>query len=88
MKYKKLKIALCLSMVGLGTLDASASRLFQYAPISPARFGLKDTVQTDSTELIQVAFRKVKKQNLMGEVQAINLAQLMEKTIQPIVSKT
>ena len=82
MKYKKLKIALCLSMVGLGTLDASASRLFQYksnAPISPTRFGLKDTLQTDTTELIQVAFRKVKKQNLMGEIQAINLAQVMEK---------
>ena len=82
MKYKKLKIALCLSMVGLSTLDASASRSFQYKNIAPDannRFTVQDSVHMDSTELIQVAFRKVKKQNVMGEIQAVNLAQLMKK---------
>src|SRR5699024_10121869 len=39
----------------------------------------QDSIAADSTELVQIAFRKVKKQDLMGDVQAVNLAQIMEK---------
>ncbi|TJZ53297.1 SusC/RagA family TonB-linked outer membrane protein [Sphingobacterium olei] len=81
MKYKKIKIALCVSMVGLSMLDSSAFRLFAHtnnmAP-NAALMQLQDSLMADST-LVQVAFRKVRKKDLMGEVQAIDFAKLLQK---------
>lgn len=83
MKYKKLRIAIYLSMMGITSLSTAASIIKNI----PKSIGYdnrpptltQDTVNADSTDLVQVAFRKVKKQNLMGEVQSVDIARLMDK---------
>lgn len=86
MKYKKLNIALCLGMMGLAANNLTAApSSTDYNLSVNAGFPQfdnqlqQDSIAADSTELVQIAFRKVKKQDLMGDVQAVNLAQIMEK---------
>lgn len=82
MKYKKLKIALCTSIVAVAILDPFTIRLFAHThnhiTLSSLR-QLIDTTSTDSTDLIQVAFRKVEKRDVMGEIQAVNINKMLEK---------
>jgi TonB-dependent SusC/RagA subfamily outer membrane receptor len=82
MKYKNIKIAICLSAVTFLGSQTSNAHLITHMPnhISFLHSGqLQDTSLSDSTDLIQVAFRKVKRQDLMGEVSAVNLNNLLNK---------
>ncbi len=82
MKYKNIKIAICLCAVTFLGSQTSNARLITHMPnhISFLHSGqLQDTSLSDSTELIQVAFRKVQRQDLMGEVSAVNLNNLLNK---------
>lgn len=85
MKYKKLNIALCLGMMGLAAFNLEAAPTSKDLLSTAAkvvaldRQVLQDTLAGDSTELVQVAFRKVERRDLMGDVQAVNLGQIMEK---------
>ena len=86
MKYKKLNRALCLITMGIAVFDLTAAPLSSVnllsTTINKERVNLllqQDTIASDSTELVQVAFRKVAKQNLMGAVQSVNLNKIMQK---------
>jgi TonB-linked SusC/RagA family outer membrane protein len=80
MKYKNIKIAMCFSIVTMGITASSGSYLFaQPNNISFSTSQHTDSLFTDSTELIQVAFRKVKRKDLMGEVNAVNLENLLNR---------
>lgn len=86
MKYNKLKIAVCLSMITVITINASGSSIANTATksftgIKKASNSIENQLTniTDTTDLVQVAFRKVQKKNLMGDAQSINVAQLMNK---------
>ena len=80
MKYKNLKQALCVGVVIIGTIVSPCPPLLaQQNHISFSSAQYTDSLFTDSTELIQVAFRKVKRQDLMGEVNAVNLNNLLNR---------
>jgi len=80
MKYKNLKLALCLGVVTVGSVVFPCTYLHaQQNHISFSSEQHKDSLFTDSTELIQVAFRKVKRKDLMGEVNAVNLNNLLNR---------
>ncbi|WP_282635521.1 SusC/RagA family TonB-linked outer membrane protein [Sphingobacterium thalpophilum] len=86
MKYKKLRIALCLGFTWMIVSEVTAATSFNPA-IGPYKNafnrlpapGQQDTIGSDSTALIQVAFRKVEKKDLMGNVQSIDIPQLLDK---------
>ena len=82
MKYNKLKIALCINMAVAGYLTISSTPLLAHSN-SLLSYNVfrqhTENLTTDSTELVQVAFRKVQKQDLMGEVNSVNLDKLLEK---------
>ncbi|QRY59858.1 SusC/RagA family TonB-linked outer membrane protein [Sphingobacterium siyangense] len=87
MKYKKLRIALCLGLSWIATAEGMAKEslnptIGQHKNIFPERstFVGPDSIGTDSTTLVQVAFRKVQKKDLMGNVQSINVPQLLDKS--------
>ncbi|MFA4977353.1 MAG: SusC/RagA family TonB-linked outer membrane protein, partial [Sphingobacterium sp.] len=87
MKYKKLRIALCLGLSWIATAEGMAKEslnptIRQHKNIFPERstFVGPDSIGTDSTTLVQVAFRKVQKKDLMGNVQSINVPQLLDKS--------
>src|SRR5690606_37643590 len=65
-KYTTRTIAAYLCIMGLSA-QAHAQQVAQ------------DSSVTDSGELVQVAFRKEKKQDLMGEVRSVNISKLMDK---------
>lgn len=65
-KYTTRTIAAYLCIMGLSA-QAHAQQVAQ------------DSSVTDSVELVQVAFRKEKKQDLMGEVRSVNISKLMDK---------
>ncbi|WP_324759635.1 SusC/RagA family TonB-linked outer membrane protein [Sphingobacterium thalpophilum] len=86
MKYKKLRIALCLGLsctIAHNTRAAASIELnaepykSQFTRISAS--GQQDTIGSDSTALVQVAFRKVPKKDLMGNVQVMDIPQLLDK---------
>ncbi len=80
MKYKNLKLALCLGVLTVGAVVSPCTYLHaQQNHISLSSAHYTDSLYTDSTELIQVAFRKVKRQDLMGEVNAVNLNNLLNR---------
>src|SRR5690606_11464227 len=76
----------CMGMIGLAVYNLQAGPKVVAYPLPSNAFQpignniqIQDSIIADSTDLIQVAFRKVHKQNLMGEVQSVNLAQVIEK---------
>lgn len=86
MKYKKLSIALCLGLSWIASTEGMAKEslnptIGQYKNTHStcSKTGLQDSIGKDSTTLVQVAFRKVQKKDLMGNVQAINIPQLLDK---------
>jgi TonB-linked SusC/RagA family outer membrane protein len=79
MKYKNIKKAVCLSIVSMGILASPGIYLFAHPNNISFSIALQDSLYTDSTELVQVAFRKVKKKDVMGEVSAININNLLNK---------
>ncbi|QIH34284.1 SusC/RagA family TonB-linked outer membrane protein [Sphingobacterium sp. DR205] len=87
MKYKKLRIALCLGLSWMAIAESIAKESFhptigQYKNITPILSvgSLQDSIGTDSATLVQVAFQKVQKKDLMGNVQSINIPQLLDKS--------
>jgi len=87
MKYKKLSIALCLGLSCIAVTDGMAKEVFnptirQYKNRFPAfsTAARPDSTGIDSTALVQVAFRKVPKKDLMGNVQSINIPQVLDKS--------
>ncbi|WP_104382274.1 SusC/RagA family TonB-linked outer membrane protein [Sphingobacterium sp. HMA12] len=87
MKYKKLSIALCLGLSWIATTEGMAKEslnptIGQYKNTHStcSKTGLQDSIGKDSTTLVQVAFRKVQKKDLMGNVQSINIPQLLDKS--------
>jgi TonB-linked SusC/RagA family outer membrane protein len=79
MKYKNIKKAVCLSIASMGILASPGIYLFALPNNISFSTALQDSLYTDSTELVQVAFRKVKKKDVMGEVSAININNLLNK---------
>jgi TonB-linked SusC/RagA family outer membrane protein len=79
MKYKNIKKAVCLSIASMGILVSPGIYLFALPNNISFSTALQDSLYTDSTELVQVAFRKVKKKDVMGEVSAININNLLNK---------
>lgn len=79
MKYKNIKKAVCLSIASMGILASPGIYLFAHPNNISFSIALQDSLYTDSTELVQVAFRKVKKKDVMGEVSAININNLLNK---------
>lgn len=87
MKYKKLTIALCLGLSWTATTKGLAKASHDPSVILHKNIfqeflttTIPDSSSTDSTTLVQVAFRKVQKNDLMGNVQAINIPQLLDKS--------
>lgn len=86
MKYKKLRIALCLGLSWIAIFEGMAIESFDpmlttYKNIFPTSTTrrLQDSIGTDSTTVVQAAFRKVQKKDLMGNVQSIDIPQLLDK---------
>lgn len=80
MKYKNIKKAMCLSIASMGIMASPCEYVFAHSTnISFSIAQPTDSLYADSTELVQVAFRKVKKKDVMGEVNAIDLSNLLDK---------
>lgn len=89
MKYIKLGIALCMTIAAIPALSLAESNtsrsLFndidQLNKIENKLNNSQDSIlgNTGDTSLLQIAFRKVDKKDLLGGVSVVNVANLMEK---------
>src|SRR5690606_32867482 len=89
MKYIKLGIALCMTIAAIPALSLAESNtsrsLFndidQLNKIENKLNNSQDSIlnSTGDTSLVQIAFRKVNKEDLLGGVSVVNVANLIEK---------
>ena len=88
MKQLKIGIALCLTVAtGLSGLSSAraafGNKLVDKVKKEGAKTGLRKqdsiVLESNSDSLVQVAFRKVNKKDVLGGVSVVNLSQMMEK---------